>query len=245
MASTWGIRLRVVPIVLRELWRSIDAALRGEERRLEAALDFVKENATPGDANSVLAAIDRFARERRWLFNVGDEKGLILDEAVKRVGSDARILELGCHCGYSAIRMARHLNRSGRVTSLEINQKSVQVARDMVRLAGVADRVDICRGKSSELIPTLEEVFDLVFLDHRKSLYGPDLKLIERLELIRPQSVIVADNVGPLFWAKSYLDYVRNSGRYTSRYVRAHLEHRDDIEDGVEISVFQGSGAAA
>ena len=242
--SAWRARLRILPrafpLVIRELGRAILSSLRGEPGRLEAALEYVKETSTPGDPDSVLVALDRFARERRMLINIGDKKGLILDDVVKRTGSNSLILEIGCYAGYSAIRMARHLDPTGKITSLEANETSVEVARKMIRLAGLEDRIEILHGSSSELIATLEGSFDIVFLDHWKALYEPDLKLIERSGLIRRGSIVIADNVGPIFGVESYLDYVRNGGKYKSSYISGHAEYWETIEDGVEISVFQG-----
>ena len=240
MPNAWVARARALPGLLRELRRTARAALRREGPRTEAALRFAREHAAAGSPDSVLASLDRFGREHRFLMNVGDEKGALLDELVRAAGRDARILELGCFCGYSAIRMARLLGGEGRVTSIELSERCVRVARAMCELAGVADRVEILQGRSSDRIASLAGPFDLVFLDHWKGLYRPDLQRIEAAGLLRPGSVVVADNVGPLFGAHDYLDYVRSCGRYESRYVDSHLEYQDALEDGIEISVWRG-----
>ena len=240
MTTVWRERARALPELLRELGRTARAALRREGPRAEAALRHAQQHAVAGDPDSVLAELDRFGREQRFLMNVGDEKGLVLDDLVRSVGAGARILELGCYCGYSAIRMARLLGPAGRVTSLEVSEPSVRVARAMCELAGVADRVEILHGSASARIPTLRGPFDLVFLDHWKDLYTADLQCIEAARLLRPGSLVVADNVGPLFGADAYLGYVRDCGRYESRTVRAHVEYQDRLEDWVEISTWRG-----
>jgi catechol O-methyltransferase len=67
-------------------------------RREEATAAYVEANARREDVDDVLAKIDEFAYEKAMLVNVGDEKGLLLDAAVRR--ADARlILELGAYCG--------------------------------------------------------------------------------------------------------------------------------------------------
>jgi catechol O-methyltransferase len=240
MTTVWSARARALPEILRELGRTARAALRREGPRAEAALRYARQHAAAGDPDSVLAALDRFGREQRFLMNVGDEKGLVLDDLVRSVGAEARILELGCFCGYSAIRMARLLGPAGRVLSLEVNGRSVGVAQAMCELAGVADRVEILHGSADVRIPTLRGPFDLVFLDHWKDLYTPDLQRIEAARLLRRGSLVVADNVGPLFGADAYLGYVRGCGRYDSRTVRAHIEYQDELEDWVEISIWRG-----
>ena len=105
--------------------------------------------------------------------------------------------------------------------------------------AGYADKVEILEGSSTEVIRTLEGPFDLVFLDHWKDLYERDLRLIEERGLLRAGSIVVADNVGEIFGAAAYLDYVRSCGRYESENRPAHIEY-SDLPDAVEISVYQG-----
>ncbi|KKW63710.1 SAM-dependent methyltransferase, partial [Mycolicibacterium elephantis] len=74
--------------------------------REQACAAFVEQNARQGDVDDVLSAIDDFAYNKSMLMNVGDEKGALLDAAVRR--ADPRlVLELGTYCGYGALRLAR------------------------------------------------------------------------------------------------------------------------------------------
>jgi catechol O-methyltransferase len=74
--------------------------------REAAAVDYVLKNAKAGDVDDVLATIDRFAYEKSMLVNVGDEKGALLDAAVRRA-DPMLALELSTYCGYGALRIAR------------------------------------------------------------------------------------------------------------------------------------------
>jgi len=82
----------------------------------------------------------------------------------------------------------------------------------------------------------------MVFIDHAKNKYYPDLLLIEQYNLMHSGSVVVADNV-IVFNINDYLNHVRNSGKYTSsvNYL-ATLEyddtHEEDKVDGIEVSVY-------
>ena len=98
-------------------------------------------------------------------------------------------------------------------------------------------------GAAADIIPTLGRVYDLVFIDHWKDQYLPDLELIEAHELIRPGSHVVADNVG-MFDATSCLDHVRSCGRCDNTDYPAHLEYNDSVFDAVEASVLRGLGAS-
>ena len=213
--------------------------LRGSAPRPEQARAHVEANATPGDPTSVLAALDDFAKHRRFLMNVGPEKGQLLEVEVDRVGPDARILELGCYCGYSAILMARRLGDRCSALSIEKALPSVRAARAIIDFAGLSHAVEVRQGASGDCIPELEGHFDLVFLDHWKDLYEADLRAIEKAGLLRPGSVVFADNVGSLFDPEQYLAYVRECGHYDSRSEESHIEYTN-LPDRAEISVFRG-----
>src|SRR5687767_11332981 len=73
--------------------------------REEALARHVLAKARRGDPDDVIRTIDEFAYKKAFLINVGDEKGKILDDAV-RLAKPKHILELGTYCGYSSLRMA-------------------------------------------------------------------------------------------------------------------------------------------
>src|SRR3712207_4919502 len=85
----------------------------------EAALaDYVVANAPAGDLDAAIRAVDEFAYGHSFLINVGDEKGEILDAAVRRA-QPRRLLELGTYCGYSALRTARVMPDGAHLYSIE------------------------------------------------------------------------------------------------------------------------------
>lgn len=89
----------------------------------EQLLIHVFSTAKEGNADSVIAEIDRFATAQ-WMMNVGDVKGKLLDdEIVKKKPMHA--VELGAYCGYSALRIAKQLPEGGKLTSIEINPLNV------------------------------------------------------------------------------------------------------------------------
>lgn len=206
-----------------------------DPRRVSA---YVAEHARAGDPADVLATMDRYAREKAFLMNLGPAKGPLVQELFAKLPANARVLELGAYCGYSAVLFASTLGPAGRVVSLEIGEESVEAARANVAHAGLADRVDFVLGDSAETIPTLEGPFDLVFLDHWKDVYKRDLQAIEGRGLLRPGSLVVADNVGPHFDPAEYLDYVRGCGHYACEHRVSTLEY-SDVPDAVEIATYR------
>ena len=79
----------------------------GDGREEEAARA-VLARAPRGDLNAAIATLDQFASHEKLLINIGDEKGAILDQAIRRA-APRRALELGAYVGYSALRIARAL----------------------------------------------------------------------------------------------------------------------------------------
>ncbi|XP_026103681.1 catechol O-methyltransferase A isoform X1 [Carassius auratus] len=210
--------------------------------RPQRMLKAVQKNATKGDPQSVISAIDYYCRHKEWAMNVGDDKGLILDSVLMEV-NPSTVLELGTYCGYSTVRIARLMSPGSKLITVEFNPAFAEVARQIIAYAGLQDKVTLVEGSSGDLIPKMKErfgikYFDFVFLDHWKDSYAPDTKLLEDCGLLKKGTVLLADNV-ICPGAPEYLKYVRNSPRYESRYYKSNLEYTK-AEDGLEKSVFLG-----
>ena len=234
-------RLKLVTSVFgRELPRYLRAFLRREPPIHEAALAFVREHAKAGDPAAVLAALDTFAREDRFLMNVGEEKGPLLEAEVRKAGPAARVLELGTFVGYSAVAIARNLGPEGRLVSVDSDPKAAATGRGVADHAGLGGRVEFLTGKGGEVLAGLEaEPFDLVFLDHWKTAYKPDLELVLERGLLKPGGVVFADNLGELFGDNPYIAWMKAHPDFESEWIASHVEYRD-LEDAVMISRHRG-----
>ena len=220
--------------------------------REEACLAFVQSQGdkTRNDPDGVLAAVDAFASKESFMMNVGDEKGLILDDAVRRA-RPLRVLELGTYCGYSAVRMARLLPPNAKVVSVEFSAYNASVARRLIEHAGVSSRVTVVEGYISDGGKTLERVArelegrpaDFVFLDHAKEVYLSDLLRLAGRGLLRKGTVVVADNV--LFpGAPEYRAFMqRRTDVFATREHHAHVEYQNKIKDMVLESVVVADNA--
>lgn len=208
-----------------------------QPRREQAVLDYVKENAPPGQPDATLQAMDEFARQQRWLMNIGPRKGRVLQEALARAGA-SRVLEIGAYCGYSATLIGQHVQRNGgSLMSVEKSGRCADIARQMVEHAGLSQSVEFYTGTLSDHIGSFEKAFDAILLDHWKDEYLPDLQRLEAAALLRAGSVVIADNI-EFFDVPDYLQHVRNGGRYTSTFHKSSVEYNDAIPDGVEVSTF-------
>ena len=178
-------------------------------------------------ADAVLREIEKLSR-RRYYPIIGPVKGRYLAEAV-RTNEVRRVLELGTCIGYSAILIAKNLTGDGKVITIEIDPYSAELARDNVEKAGLADKVEILVGDAAGILPTLQDEFDMIFLDtahHDLLVY---VRECERM--LKKGGVVFTDNVKMFAYSmRGFLDYVRNSGQYSSKYI-------DAGHDGVEVSI--------
>ncbi|MEM3443212.1 MAG: O-methyltransferase [Candidatus Bathyarchaeia archaeon] len=182
-------------------------------------------------AERVLREIEEEAR-RRFLPIVGPYRGQILVKVVREI-KPKRVLEVGTFIGYSTILMGKELESDAHIITIEIDVDSAKKAKENIKRAEILPTVEVLVGDAIEIIPKLEGPFDLVFIDAEKSEYLDYLKLIEKK--LHKGSVVVADNVEH---APSYLNYVRFSGKYSSRFETvgsAAIGHHH--KEGLEISV--------
>jgi predicted O-methyltransferase YrrM len=180
-------------------------------------------------AEKVLRKIEHMT-EKQFLPIIGSEKGKVLARVVRET-KPKRVLEVGTLIGYSAILIGRELEPDAHLISIEIHADEARMAEKNIKAAGVRAKVEVLVGDAVKVIPTLKGTFDLVFIDAEKTEYYQYLKLFEGK--LRKGSVVVADNAGIFAdQMRDYLDYLRTSPKYSSRYVQVG-------EDGLEISVRQ------
>jgi len=207
---------------------------------MQETLDYVLKNAISNDPKAVTQCIDDYVKQSgKFLMNVGPEKGNILRKEILRC-KPARVLELGSFIGYSAILMASSIDNESKLISIDIDSKSIEISKKMVSFAGLDNKIQFIEGSASEVIPTLKEGFDFVFIDHGKKSYLNDLLLLEEHSLLNQNAVVFADNVG-IFETEleNYLKHVRNSKLYQTSNIASKLEYRDNIYDSVEISIYR------
>src|SRR5688572_22967791 len=122
----------------------------------------------------------------------GHLQGKVL-EMLSHMIAPARILEVGTYTGYSAICMAQGLVPQGKLITIDINDEIAHVAEKFIDMAGLSDRIILLTGDAREIIPTLSETWDLVFIDADKENYKVYFDLI--IDKLRPGGFIIADNV--------------------------------------------------
>jgi catechol O-methyltransferase len=205
---------------------------------MRQTLDYVFSNAEKNNPKSILQTIDNFVLESgQFLMNVGPEKGEILREHLVK-SKPKNVIELGTFIGYSAVLISSTIGEKSKLTSIDSDSHSIEIAKELINFAGLDDKVNFMHGNAEEIIPELNFNADFVFIDHAKKKYLSDLKLLETEEIIIKNCTVFADNVG-IFKDEmvEYFDHVRNSGKYQSQNFSSKLEYRNNIYDAVEISI--------
>jgi catechol O-methyltransferase len=187
-----------------------------------------------GNPPNILQAIDEFGRTKKYLMNVGEDKGKIVTELIREV-KPSTMIELGGYCGYSTILFSSAVRDAGgkKYYSLERSPKFAKKIETLVEFAGLGDFIEVVIGPSDERLKKLYnegklERIDMMFLDHYKPAYTTDLKLCEQLGLIQKGTVLAADNVikpgNP-----PYLEYVR--GTVQEKKTRLTQESKVDTDN--------------
>lgn len=165
----------------QDQWTAVDRYIND----LFIPRDAVLEGALAASAAAELPAI-----------NVSPAQGRLLHLLARSQGAQ-NVLEIGTLGGYSTIWLARALPAGGRMITLEFNPKHAEVARSNIARASLTHVVEVRLGRALDTLPQLvaEGVgpFDLIFIDADKQGYPDYLGLA--LKLVRPGSLIVADNV--------------------------------------------------
>lgn len=153
-----------------------------------------------------------------------------------------RILEIGTAVGYSAICFSEYLGQEGRIDTIERDSDRVKEARENIKKAEVEDKICIYEGDAVEILPTLTEGYDVIFIDAAKGKYP--FFLSEAIRLSHIGSIIIADNI--LYKGYVMSDYNKHKQRTAVNNLReyiAEINNNQNLEskileigDGLAIS---------
>lgn len=175
---------------------------------------------------------------------------IIMDETLEVIekyleeNKPKRILEIGTAVGYSAICFTQILDENGIIDTIERDAQRVKEARENIKKAEVEDKINIYEGDAVEILPTLDNKYDVVFIDAAKGKYPFFLK--EALRMINKNGIIFADNI--LYKGYVMSDYNKHKQRTAVRNLREYIKEVTEDEtctteilevgDGLAISRF-------
>lgn len=131
-----------------------------------------------------------------------------------------RILEIGAAVGYSAMCFSEFLAENGVIDTIERDEERIQEAKENFKNVGVENKINLYEGDAVEILPTLNEKYDMVFIDAAKGKYPFFLK--ESLRMINENGVIFADNI--LYKGYVMSDYNKHKQRTAVRNLREYIK---------------------
>ena len=131
-----------------------------------------------------------------------------------------RILEIGTAVGYSAICFSSYLSDDGMIDTIERDEERIKEAKVNIKNMDLENKIHIYEGDAVEILPTLNEKYDAVFIDAAKGKYPFFLK--EALRMIKPNGIIFADNI--LYKGYVLSDYNKHKQRTAVRNLREYIK---------------------
>jgi caffeoyl-CoA O-methyltransferase len=137
-----------------------------------------------------------------------------------------RILEIGTFTGYSALCLAKGLTEDGQLHSIEISEKEAAIAREFFSQSPYNTKIILHLGSALDIIPTLEESWDIVFIDADKPAYIEYFNLV--LPKVRKNGFIFADNI--FFHGQVLEEEVKGKNAKGIKAFNEYIQQRTDIE---------------
>ena len=154
----------------------------------------------------------------------GNVQGKFL-EMICRMLQPKRVLEIGTFTGYSAIAMAQGLNNDALIYTIEVNEEMESFIHEYISKSGLEKKIKLLMGDALEIIPSIEEEFDLVFIDADKEQYVDYYKLAKTK--LKRGGFIIADNV---LWSGKVLEKSTKTDKETQGIVEFNKFVKNDSE---------------
>ena len=131
-----------------------------------------------------------------------------------------KILEIGTAVGYSAICFSEYLKENGRIDTIERDEQREAEARENIKKVGVEDKIKLYEGDAVKILPTLNEKYDVVFIDAAKGKYPFFLE--QALRMLKDDGIILADNI--LYKGYVMSDYNKHKQRTAVTHLRQYIK---------------------
>jgi predicted O-methyltransferase YrrM len=171
---------------------------------------------------------------------------IIMDDTLEVISSileknkPNKILEIGTAVGYSAICFSKYLAENGRIDTIERDEERIKEAKINIKDMDLEDIIQIYEGDAVEILPTLNDKYDVVFIDAAKGKYPFFLK--EALRMLSENGIIFADNI--LYKGYVMSDYNKHKQRTAVRNLREYIKEVTENEN-LETEILEvGDGLA-
>ena len=134
-----------------------------------------------------------------------------------------RVLEVGTYTGYSALSIAEGLSKDGKIVTIDINEELEPFIRSYFERSSFNDKIDFLVGNAVEVIPTLNEIWDIVFIDADKENYSIYFDLV--INQVRKGGFIIVDNV---LWSGKVVQEVEANDKETKGIIEFNSKVKED-----------------
>ena len=131
-----------------------------------------------------------------------------------------RILEIGTAVGYSAICFSEFLEPNGIIDTIERDEERIKEAKENIKIIDNNKKINIYEGDAVEILPTINEKYDMIFIDAAKGKYPFFLE--QALRLLKKDGIIFADNI--LYKGYVMSDYNKHKQRTAVRNLREYIK---------------------
>ena len=168
----------------------------------------------------------------------GHYQGRILS-FISKIISPKKILEIGTYTGYSAICLCEGMDKDGILHTIDNNKELVEIQNKYFKKANLKDKIVQHSGDAKNIIPSIDEEFDIVFIDADKESYPEYYDLI--INKVRTGGIIIADNI---LWSGKILEKVEKDDQATKSIIEFNNKIIEDsrvkniilpIRDGLNI----------
>ncbi|MFD2587579.1 O-methyltransferase [Croceitalea marina] len=169
----------------------------------------------------------------------GHFQGRVLS-MLSKITAPKAILEIGTYTGYSAICLAEGLRKDGHFHTIDVNEELSDLQRKYFDKSGFGKQIIQHLGDALDIVPRLNETFDLVFIDAEKKQY--DAYFEAALKKCRPGSLILSDNV---LWSGKVIEPLEKSDKATEALLKYNKKLKEDarvetvllpVRDGLTLS---------
>lgn len=157
---------------------------------------------------------------------------IIMDDTLEKIEEilkeekPKRILEIGTAVGYSATMFAKYTDEDCIIDTIEIDEERAKEAKENIEKIGVANRINIIVGNAVDILPTISQEYDIVFIDAAKGKYPVFLE--NAIRLIKNGGLILADNI--LYKGYVMSDYNKHKQRTAVRHLREYIQEITEDE---------------
>lgn len=157
---------------------------------------------------------------------------IIMDDTLEKIEEilkeekPKRILEIGTAVGYSATMFAKYTDEDCIIDTIEIDEERAKEAKENIEKIGIANRINIIVGNAVDILPTISQEYDIVFIDAAKGKYPVFLE--NAIRLIKNDGLILADNI--LYKGYVMSDYNKHKQRTAVRHLREYIQEITENE---------------